>query len=89
MVFSNQNEHLTSVDSTATILYKNKEGTWINIVNLLEDGLIPTDRNCPTEISVSFPTNIYEFRIYVQTAQIGTNNKGRICVGELEFNPTN
>lgn len=81
--------NLTSLDSTATIQYKNEDGTWINIVDLLEDGLLPTDRNSPTEINISFPTNIYEFRIYVQTAQIGTNNKGRICVGKLQFNPSN
>lgn len=89
MAFWSQNEYLTSADSTATIQYKNNDGTWINIVNLLENDILPTDRNSPTKINISFSTNIYEFRIYVQTAQIGTINKGRICVGELQFNPSN
>lgn len=89
MAFWGQNEYLTSEDSTATIQYKNNEGSWIDIVNLLEDDILPKDRNSPAEISITFPTNIFNFRIYVQTATIGTNNKGRICVGELKFNPFN
>jgi len=89
MAFWSQSEYLSSVDSTAVIQYKNSNGAWINATNLLEEGLLPTDRNNPTDIIINFPNNIYEFRIYIQTAQIGTVNKGRICVGELKFNPSN
>ncbi len=87
MALWSEREYLSSIDSTAVISYRLRESDeWIDVIDLLEDGLLPTDRTNPTNISIAFPSDVYEFRIYAQTAKIGNHNKGRICIGKLEFN---
>lgn len=80
--FWSDSEYLSATDSTAVIQYKNADGEWITVVDLL-DGTLPTDRTQQKTYTAIFPEGATNFRIYVSTSKIGTHNKGRISIGNV------
>ena len=84
-----RSEYLTTSDSQALIQYKDKNNNWVTILDLLNDIELPTDRTQPMTYTISFPnySEITVFRFYITTGQVGTRNKGRICIGKLMVFP--
>lgn len=80
--FWSDSEYLSATDSTAVIQYKNADGEWVTVVDLL-DGTLPTDRTQQKTYTAIFPEGATNFRIYVSTRKIGTHNKGRISIGNV------
>lgn len=81
--FWSAREYLSSSDSTATIDYWDEEAEkWVSVVNLL-DGTLPTDRTQQKTYTAIFPKGATQFRIYSSTRTIGTDNKGRISIGNM------
>lgn len=79
-------EMLYTNTSSVFIQYKSPQTrSWISVRNFL-DGSLPYDRATPLTCTVNFPNEVQEFRIYATSLQSGTNNKGRICVGEVRVN---
>lgn len=85
LAFWSANEYLTTSDSQALIQYKDENNNWVTILDLLNDIELPTDRTEPKTYTISFPnySEIKVFRFYITTGQVGTRNKGRICIGKL------
>ncbi len=76
-------EYLTATDCEAMIQYKDRNGNWVTLLDLLNDVTLTTDRNFPSTYVINFPENVREFRFYTTSALIGNRNKGRICIGKL------
>ena len=81
-------EGLYSSNGTARIEYKNANGEWSTTpaLDLLNDVTLPTVRTNPTTYTVSFPNGTRGFRI-ISTVNnpSGSNNKARICIGNLSI----
>lgn len=79
-------EGLSSADGDyAYIQYQDINGEWINSVNLLECNL-PTDRKKPKFYKIYFNNGTYIIRIKCHKNNPHTvRNKGRICMGTMNF----
>lgn len=80
-----ENEHLLTSDATAVLQYKNADGDWTTILDMMNDIELPTDRNSPINVVISFPNEVREVRFYVSSSPIGDRNKGRVCIGDMEL----
>lgn len=78
-------EYLSNEDSVAYIQYLDDDNNWITSLDLLNDISLNTGYNNLKSYAAYFPDGATDFRIYIETAQIGIHNKGRISVGELQF----
>lgn len=78
-------EYLYTNDSKALLQYKDTDGNWVTILDLLNDITLSTDRTNPTNYTILFPENTKEFRFYVTSTGTGTRNKGRICIGNMDI----
>lgn len=79
------NENFNESDSSALIQYKDKNGNWITILDLLNDVILSKDRTNPNNYIIIFPKDINEFRFYCQSVATGDRNKGRVCIGNMEI----
>lgn len=79
-------ELLRPSDCTAVLQYRNNEGEWITILDLLNDITLTTNRAEPIAYHIVFPDNVKEFRLYSTAPAIGaTNNTGRLCIGNINL----
>lgn len=79
-------ELLRPSDCTAVVQYKNINGNWITILDLLNDIYLANDREYPTTFMLNFDMPILEFRFYSTAPQIGvSNNTGRLCIGDIKI----
>lgn len=65
-----------------------KNGGWNTRLDLLSNEVnLPTDRTNPTTYTIVFDEPVYVFRFYseVYTEQTSSNNRGRICIGDIQF----
>lgn len=77
-------EGLNQSTGTAVLQYKDIDGNWITILDLLNDVTLATDRLNPTTYQIVFPEQTSTFRVYSTCFNpLTTSNKGRICIGDL------
>lgn len=74
-----------TVNDTAYIQYKDKNGNWITILDLLNCNL-PTDRTNQKHFEFEIIEGTYSIRFISNvTNATSDRNKGRICIGEMKF----
>lgn len=78
-------EGINNINGTATLEYKNNQGQWIVFADLL-NGLDLSTRYNPKYYDFVFETPVQEIRFNVNVSNpYGDRNKGRICIGEMNF----
>lgn len=78
-------EYLNPSDSTALIQYKDSNGNWITVLDLLNDVTLSKNRANPDTFTINFTEETNEFRFYVSSTATGDRNKGRLCIGDMEI----
>jgi len=76
-------EYLNIIDSEAKLKYKDSTGNWIEVLDLLRDVTLSTNRQFADNFRLVFPDGIFAFGIFATSSPIGDRNKGRICIGDL------
>lgn len=85
LAFWSTSEGLSSSDSSAVFQYKNSSGEWVTYLDLLNEAHLPFDRYNPKNYIFIFDTDdVYEIRFISKSTAVGTRNKGRICIGEMD-----
>ncbi len=85
LAFWSTSEGVSSSDSSAVFQYKNSSGEWVTYLDLLNEAHLPFDRYNPKNYIFIFDTDdVYEIRFISKSTAVGTRNKGRICIGEME-----
>ncbi len=87
---STSNEWLTNSTGEASVQYY-WENRWVNKLDLLSsETALPTDRNSHIFYKIKFDNPVYRVRIHAETfnANYNDNNKGRICIGNMAFYPS-
>ena len=70
---------------TAYLQYKDSNGEWVTLLDLLNCGL-PTDRTNQKYFELEILEGTYEIRFISNVLDhTSTRNKGRICIGEIKF----
>ncbi len=84
-LWSSQENISKNNGDSAYIQYKNEEGIWVNLVDLLGVDL-PTDRKNPKEFTLIIPEGTKEVRFISNVNNpTGDRNKGRICIDDLKL----
>lgn len=78
-------ESINANNATAVIQYKNSSGQWVTILDLLNDVTLSTNRYNQDTYSIVFPNGTYEYRYYMTADAIGSQNKGRLSIGNTVF----
>ena len=83
--FWSSNELYLFDGNCALIQYMDLNANWITIFDLLNDVTLSTNRNNQNKLTVKFPKDVSNFRIYAENNPIGDRNKGRISIKRLEI----
>lgn len=78
-------ESINKSNAKAKLEYKNSNGSWVTSLDLLNDITLTTDRTNPGHYIIVFPEGVTEFRFSVESDAIGSRNKGRICIGDMDI----
>lgn len=79
-----------SSNCNAVVRIPNDDG-YTTVQDLLsKETNLPTDREHPTTYSIEFPTPVFSFEFYMESKRINTNdnNRGRICIGNMNVYTT-
>lgn len=80
------NEMLYAHTSTAVIQYRSLyTDEWTDVLDLINDICLPVDKDHLTTYNINLP-GAHEFRIYMTSLASGTNNRGRLCIGDIILN---
>lgn len=75
-------EYINNTNATAVIEYKDENGNWVTMLDLLNDVNLSTDRNNQDTYTIYFPGNgVKRFRYYMTSEAVGDQNRGRISIG--------
>lgn len=83
-------EKLNSSTGMAELQYYSNN-KWEQKIDLLSSSTnLPTDRSSPTTYKIMFEVPTYRIRFYSESfgVNINDNNKGRICIGNIGFYPS-
>lgn len=85
MSFWSDSEGLRNATGTAVVQYKKSNGTWVTVLDLLNDVTLKTSRLLQDTFTIVFPEAVTSFRFYstFYNPQNASQNKGRICLGDL------
>lgn len=78
-------ENLDKTYDTAKLQYKVGYGSWKDSLDLLNDISLSTNRINPEHYTVVFPEGVTSIRFYVESSAVGSRNKGRICIGDMDI----
>ena len=81
-----QYELLLTADDTAVVEILNASNQWVELIDLLDEHVLPSSRKDIVRFDVS---NIYGIRFDVTSTPSGGNNKGRLCVDNITFTDDN
>lgn len=77
-------ERLYSSDSSMRIEYYNSAtNSWVEYIDLLNDTVLSTDRENPSQIIINLPNNCRAFRFYSTSLAFGDRNKGRLSIEDI------
>lgn len=78
-------ENLDKTHDTAKLQYKVGYGSWKDSLDLLNDISLSTNRINPEHYTVVLPEGVTSIRFYVESSAVGSRNKGRICIGDMDI----
>lgn len=79
-------ELLLTADDTAVVETLNASNQWVELIDLLDERVLPSSRKDIVRFDVS---NIYGIRFDVTSTPSGGSNKGRLCVDNITFTDDN